>query len=301
MHQEMDHLWHFRVEGDARPESQSPAVKSIRFASPDYFRTLGIPLLAGRVFLDSDTADAPQVVVINRSLARQGWGSADPVGRRISLDAGKDWARIVGVVGDTREFGLTDEAPLQLYLAHAQSPNPGSILVRTAGDPSTVTNLVRRAILGVDPENAITRADTLEQVREDSVSSPRTTTRMFSLFAVLAFLIALAGIGSMLALWVKQRTREIGIRMAMGARPRQILGLVIRQGMLLVAIGLVAGYVGAVALAGFLKTFLFQVEPTDGATYAAVSALLLGAALIACYLPAMRAAQIDPQVALRCD
>jgi putative ABC transport system permease protein len=124
---------------------------------------------------------------------------------------------------------------------------------------------------------------------------------MFGLFAVLAFVIALAGIGSMLALWVRQRTREIGIRMAMGARPYHILGTVIREGMLLVAIGLAAGYLGAVALTGFIKTFLFQVEPTDGITYASVSALLLGAALLACYLPAMRAARIDPQVALRCD
>jgi len=113
--------------------------------------------------------------------------------------------------------------------------------------------------------------------------------------------IALAGIGSMLALWVRERTREIGIRMAMGARPSHILGTVMRQGMLLVGIGLGAGYAGAVALTGFIKAFLFQVEPTDGATYAAVSALLLGAALIACYLPAIRAARVDPQVALRCD
>jgi putative ABC transport system permease protein len=164
-----------------------------------------------------------------------------------------------------------------------------------------VTNLVRRAILEVDPETAITHVGTLEQARADSVSEPRTSTRMFGLFAVLAFVIALAGIGSMLALWVRQRTREIGIRMAMGARPSHILGTVIRQGMLLVGIGLSAGYVGAVALTGFIKTFLFQVEPTDGATFAAVSALLLAAALMACYLPAMRAARIDPLVALRCD
>jgi putative ABC transport system permease protein len=291
----------FVVEGDARPESEWPPVKSIRLASPDYFRTLGIPLLAGRAFLESDTEDTPHVAVINRALARQAWGNADPVGRRISFDEGKHWFAIIGVVGDTKEFGLIRETPFQLYGADAQSPDPNSVLVRTAGDPEAVTNLVRRAILDVDPETAIAHVETLEQARADSVAEPRTTTRMFSLFAVLAFLIALAGIGSMLALWVRQRTREIGIRMAMGAKPSNILVTVIRQGMLLVTIGLAAGYLGAVALTGFIKTFLFQVEPTDVATYATVSALLLGAALLACYLPAMRAARIDPQVALRCD
>jgi len=205
------------------------------------------------------------------------------------------------VVGDTKEFGLTRETPFQVYGANAQDPDPNSVLVRTVGDPTAVMNSVRRAIVEVDPENAITHVETLEQARADSVSEPRTTTRMFGLFAVLAFVIALAGIGSMLALWVRQRTREIGIRMAMGARPSHILGTVIRQGMMLVAFGLATGYLGAVALTRFIRTFLFQVEPTDGATFAAVSALLLAAALIACYLPAMRAARIDPQLALRCD
>ncbi|MBZ5620460.1 MAG: ABC transporter permease [Acidobacteriia bacterium] len=297
----MDHVWHFTVEGDTRPASELPAAKSVRIVTSDYFRTLDIPLFAGRTLLDSDTADTEQVVVMNRSLARQVWGDINPVGRRVSFDEGKHWVRLVGVVGDTRDFGLTHDSPFQEYLSNAQFPQPDTILVRTAGDPEAVTSLVRRAIVDVDPETAITQIETLEQARADSIASPRTTTRMFSLFAILAFVIALAGIGSMLALWVRQRTREIGIRMAMGARPRHILGTVIRQGMLLVAIGLAAGYLGSVALTGFLKTFLFQVEPTDGATYSLVSALLLGAALIACYLPAMRAARIDPQTALRCD
>ncbi|HTS32295.1 MAG TPA: ABC transporter permease [Bryobacteraceae bacterium] len=299
--QSMDHQTHFLEEGDTRPESERPAVRAVRVASPDYFRTLGIPVISGRGFLDSDRAGAPPVVLINQSLAHEAWRDADPLGRRISFDGGRSWSRIVGVVGDTREFGLVPEVPFQAYLAEAQFPQTASVLVRAARDSERLAGLVRRAILEVDPETAITQAETLEQARMDSVASPRTTTRMFSLFAVLALLIALAGIGSMLALWVRQRTREIGIRMAMGARPRHILARVIRQGMWLVGIGLSAGYAGAVGLTGFIQTFLFQVDPTDGATYAIVSALLSGAALVACFVPARRAARIDPQAALRCE
>lgn len=297
----MDMRWHFRIEGDARPRAVGPSAKSVRNASPDYFRTLGIRPLSGRTFLDSDAYDTPPVAIINRELATSVWGNADPIGRRISLEDDGPWLRIVGVVADTKEFGPIRETPSQIYVSNQQYPDPGSILVRTAGDPATVMNLVRKAILDVDRETAITKVETLEQARTDSVASPRTTARLFGLFAILAFVIALTGIGGMLALWVRQRTREIGIRMAMGARPHHILTTVIRQGMLLVAIGLSAGYVGAVALTRFLKTFLFQVEPTDATTYSLVSGLLLGAAFVACYLPAIRAARIDPQMALRCD
>ncbi len=299
MAQAMDHQSFFRVDGDSRPESEWPPVKVLRSASPDYFRALGIPLLWGRVFLDSDRGDAPVVAVINRALARQAWHNENPLGRRISFNGGRDWAQIVGVVGDTKEFGLIPEVPFEVYIPDAQFSQSGSILVRTAGDPEAAASLVRRAIVDVDPETAITQVETLQQARADSVASPRTTARMLSLFAVLAFLIALAGIGSMLALWVKQRTREIGIRMAMGARPGHILATVIRQGMWLAAAGLAAGYVGAVALTRFLKAFLFRVDPTDSATYVLVSTMLLVAALIACLLPALKASRIDPQVALR--
>ncbi|HLK62594.1 MAG TPA: ABC transporter permease [Bryobacteraceae bacterium] len=297
----MEHQWHFIVEGDGRGESEWPGVKALRIASPGYFRTLGIPLLSGRAFLDSDTESTPQVVMINRALGKQAWGDADPLGRRLSFDGGQDWATIVGVAADTKEFGLGAETPFEIYLPEGQFPASGVALVRTTSDPASVEALVRKAILEIDPETAITHVESLEEVRADSIASPRTTACMFSLFAVLAFLIALTGIGSMLALWVKQRTREIGIRMALGARPGRILGTVIRQGMSMVAIGLLFGYLGAVLLTRFLKVLLFQVEPTDGPTYALVSAVLLLAALVACILPARRAARIDPHVALRCE
>jgi len=289
------------VEGDKRLESELPAVKSLRFATPDYFQTLGIPLVAGRTFLDSDNADGPPVAMINRALASHVWSREDPLGKRISLN-GRNWFKVVGVVGDVKEFGPSQDTPYQVYGAIAQSPMyAGSLLVRTAGDPATFTGMVRRAVLDLDPETAIANVETLEQAREDSVASPKIATRLFGLFAVLALVIAAVGIASMLALWVRQRMREIGIRMALGARPGDILRTVVRQGMVLVLVGLGCGMGGALALTRLMQTLLFAVTPTDGVTFAAVTLLLPGAALLACYVPARRAARIDPQVALRCE
>ena len=271
--------------------------QAIRAVSPDYFGTLGIPLLAGREFQDSDTPSSPDVVILNRELVRRIWGDASAIGRRISF--GEAWLTVVGVVGDTRDFGLTLGPTNAVYLSNGQHPMPTSVLVRTTEDADTMAEKLRRAVLAADSENAVTQVDPLEQVRSDSVAARRTTTRLFSLFAGLAFLIALAGIGSMLALWVKQRTREIGIRVAMGAGPAQIVGSVMRQSIHWVLIGLLAGWIGSLVLARFLRPVLFQVKPTDSATYIAVSALLLVAAIGASYVPALRATRIDPQISLR--
>jgi len=287
-----------RIVAEGGGSNELPVVtQAIRAVSPDYFGTLGIPLLAGREFEDSDTPSSPYVVILNRELARRIWGDANAVGRRISI--GEIWLTVVGVVGDTRDFGLTRGPTNEVYLCNAQHPMPTSVLVRTTEDAATMTEKLRQAVLAADSENAVTQVNSLEQVRSDSVAAPRTTTRLFSLFAGLAFLIALAGIGSMLALWVKQRTREIGIRVAMGAGPAQIVGSVMRQSMHWVLIGLFAGWIGSLVLTRFLQPVLFQVKPTDSATYIAVSALLLVAAIGASYVPAVRATQIDPQISLR--
>ena len=205
------------------------------------------------------------------------------------------------MVADVREFGPERDAPYQMYVAMEQSPNPGVILVRSVADPLTISGLMRRAILNFDPQTAITNFETLEQAKEDAVASPRTLTRLFSIFAVLALVIAVAGITSMLALWVRQRKREIGIRMALGASPRSIVNDVLRQGMLLVAIGLGVGIAGALELTHWLQAMLFQVQPTDVPTFAMVGAVLLGAAVLACLAPARKASRIDPQTALRSD
>ncbi len=290
----------FQIEGTVPSSAERPPVANLRTVTPGYFQVLGIPLVSGRLFRESDNGDALPVAIISRSLARKSWGGQDPTGRRISFD-GKKWITVVGVVGDVHEFGLARAAPEQFYTPLAQTGMPGSIVVRSAGEPAALTNAVRRAIQDVDSQISITETKTLEEARSDSVSAPRTIARLFAVFAGIALLIAVTGIASMLALSVRQRIREIGIRMALGATPADIVRTVVREGMLLVAIGLALGVAGAAALTRTLKAMLFEIAPGDLLTYILVSTVLCGAALLAAYLPARRAAGIDPQSALRCD
>jgi putative ABC transport system permease protein len=291
----------FQVEGRPQEQAELEPVATMRIASPDYFRTLGIPLLAGRAFTDHDTETSLEVAIISRSLAKRYWRNEDPVGRKISFDKGEHWITIAGIVGDVKEFGLAQEPSDQFYRPLMQSPTPGSILLRTAGDAMSLSRQARRAVLEVDPQTAINRIETLEQARADSVASPRVTAHLFGLFAVLALIIAVTGIGCALALSVRQRTREIGIRASLGADPMDLIHMVIRHGMGLVLAGVGLGLAGALALTRLLRALLFEVTPTDPITFAAVSLLLAAAALLACYIPARRAARIDPLAALRSE
>jgi putative ABC transport system permease protein len=288
-------------EGELRSEAEGVTARAVTSVTPGYFQTLGIPLVAGRSFSITDGPDAAPVAVISRSLAIKRWGNTDPIGRRVRVGNSEVWLRIVGIVGDVKDYGPDREAPAGIYLPLAQNAQPGALLIRTVAEPSQAMAALRRVIRDVDPETAVPVLETLEDARDKAVSSPRTMTSLFGLYAGLALVIAIAGIASMLALWVRQRTREIGIRMAMGASPKAILTGVIRQGMALVLVGLAIGLPRAMAVTRLLKTMLFQVEPTDAITYVAVSAVLLAAAVIACWVPARRAAGIDPQIALRCD
>jgi predicted permease len=290
----------FRPFGDNRSEPELPELYVMRAATPDYFRTLGIPLQTGRMFLDSDTEESQPVAVISRTMARAAWGREEPIGRTFTLDD-KHWIQVVGVVGDVRELGPAREAPVQVYLPMSQFHAAACVIVRAAGDPEAVIASVRRAVLDANIDTAITRVDTLEDARSEAVRPPRTITRLFLLFAALALVIAVAGIGSMLMLWVRQRIREIGVRMALGASPGDIVAAVLRQGMALAIAGFVLGIGGALALTGLLKKLLFEVTPTDAPTFVAVSLVLLASALFACWVPARRAARIDPQAALRCE
>jgi len=289
-----------RVYGDNRPEHELPQVGVIRSATPDYFRSLGIPLMAGRTFGESDTEDSQPVAVVNRSLAKVAWGTKDPIGSRISGD-GEHWLQVVGIVGDVKEYGPGRDTPAQVYLPMMQRPIPSTVVVRAAGAPEVAIAGVRRAVLESNPDTAVTRVETLDDARDEAVRPPRTVAQLFGLFAGLALVIAVAGIGSMLMLWVRQRMREIGIRIAMGAGPGDIVATVLRQGMLLAVLGFALGLGGALGLTRLLKTLLFEVTPTDVPTYGTVSAVLLIAALVACWMPARRAARIDPQRALRCE
>jgi putative ABC transport system permease protein len=291
----------FEVEGRHLEPGQAPPVSTFAAVSPDYFKTLGIPLKEGRLFTDRDDEKGPIVVIINEAMKRQLWPNESPIGKRISNDGGEHWGQIVGVVGDVREFGL-DHAPLpETYAPQTINPAAGTVVVRTAADAQTMAPGITRAVHEVDPQAAVTHILTLEQARYESMASPRLTANLLGIFATLALVIATAGIGGIMALMVSQRVREIGIRIAMGAQPGRILQMVLGQGMRLTVLGIGIGIAGGMTLTGLVKSLLFEVAPTDILTYGAVGMLLAGAAAVACYLPARRAAAVDPNIALRAE
>ena len=291
----------FLVQGRNLQPGEAPPMANIACGSPDYFRTLGIPLLAGRTFADTDDAKAPEVLIINEPLKKALWPNSDPLGQKVSFDDGQHWATIVGVVGGVREFGL-DQAPAgEIYGAIAQTPNVGTLLVRTAMDPSGISRRMRDVIHHVDSQTAVTHEMTIEQARRESMAAPRLTATLLGLFAGLALLIAAAGIGGIMALAVSQRVHEIGIRMALGAKQENILNMVLGQGAVLAALGIAFGTAGALALTALVKSLLFEVTPTDPATFICVAFVLALTAILATYIPARRAASIRPVEALRCE
>jgi predicted permease len=291
----------FQIEGrPPNPNEPEPQV-DFRVASADYFQTIRLPLLKGRLFTEADDAQARQVAVINRTMARHRWGDEDPVGKRVSLNLGESWVTIVGVVGDVRQYGLNREPTDELYRPVRQTGGAGNLLVRTTVAPSVMMAQLRQAVYAVDPENAIDQAQTLENVRNESIASPRLMAALLGMFAALALFITAAGIAGVMALTVSQRTHEIGIRMALGASASGVLRLVLRQGLTLVFVGLALGVAGAFALTRMMSTLLFAVEPTDPLTWLAVALALAAVAALACFAPARRATSIDPLTALRSE
>jgi predicted permease len=291
----------FQIEGRP-PNTNEPAPQvDYRVASADYFQTIRLPLLKGRLFTEADDAQARQVAVINQTMARHRWGDEDPVGKRISFDQGKNWVTIAGIVGDVRQYGLNREPTDELYRPMRQTGGAGNLLVRTTVAPSVMMAQLRQAVYAVDPENAIDQAQTLENVRDESIASPRLTAALLGMFAALAVFITAAGIAGVMALTVSQRTHEIGVRMALGASAGGVLRLVLRQGLTLVLLGLALGVAGAFALTRMMSTLLFAVEPTDPLTWLAVALTLAVVAALACFAPARRATMIDPLMALRSE
>jgi putative ABC transport system permease protein len=290
---------HFQIEGRPVEESARPSL-DFRVVSPRYFETIGQRLVSGRSFEAGDHSKATPVALVSESLARRYWGDKAPIGERVSFgDEGEPWVTIVGVVGDVRYYGLDREPGLELYRPFAQQPGWGAVMVRTRVEPTRAVAALGRAVHEIDPEQPVDRVRPLSEVRSESVARPRITAILLGIFAVLALLITAAGIGGVLALSVSQRTVEIGVRMAMGAARGSVLRMILEQGLGLVLAGLAMGLVGAVALSSVIERLLFGVPGTDPLTYAAVAALLLGVAALACLLPARRAASVDPLVALR--
>ena len=291
----------FTVEGHTPAKGETPPLATQQGVTPDYFKTLGIPLIRGRYFSAVDNQTGPPAVIISETVMRRFWPKEDPVGHKLSVDGGKTFITIAGVVGDVREFGLDKNPVNEIYFPLEQAPGFGAVLVRTIGEPHAVAQQIRQAILEVDADTAIVGVDTLEEARSDSLTTPRVTAELIALFAGLALIIAATGVGGVLALMVSQRTQEIGIRMALGATPASVLRMIMGQGLGLVLAGLVIGLVGALALTRLMSTLLFGVTATDPVTFAGVALVFLCAALLACYVPARRATRIDPLIALRME
>jgi len=301
----------FQVEGIPVPNQDQAPRADFQQVSADYFRTIQVPLLRGRGFEARDRrppglANGPNTVVpnavalINRTMANHFWPGKEAVGRRISFDQGESWVTIVGVVGDVRQYGLAAAPTDQIYLHDLQFPTLSStLMVRAVTDPMSMSRIVTDTVHGLDPDQPVDRFRTLEQVRSNSIASPRLTALLLALFAALALVITATGISGVLAFSVSQRFHEFGIRMALGAAPSTVLRMVLRQGMGLVAIGLGIGLAGAFAFSRLLSGLLYGVSSTDPLTFAAVALVLLGVAATACFLPARRATGADPMHALR--
>ena len=223
----------------------------------------------------------------------------DPIGKRISPDQGQTWIKVVGVIGDAREYGLERGVLDEIYVPAKQFGGGNRIVLRTGTDPMSIVPLVRSALRAVDPQLAIDQIDTMDRLQQDSMSSPRTTTILLSVFAGLALLISATGIAGVMALGISQRAHELGIRMALGQSKISIIQMVVRQGIVLALAGTALGVIGALALARLLSSLLYETSPTDALTYAAVALLFLAAAAISCFVPARRVTMIDPSQALR--
>src|SRR5205807_5198498 len=273
----------------------------------DYFRALQIPLVSGRFFEPRDNADGPKVVIINETTAKRHFGSPTAaIGKRLSI-----WApfrghnetfmrEIVGVVGDTKTGSLTGEGDMQIYVPHTQDSqwNFMGLVIRTAGDPAAFARTLRREVQALDKDQPIYNVHTYDDVVMNSLGTRRVSMQLFTVFACAALLLAAVGIYGVMACSVTQRTQEIGIRMALGAQKSDVLALVIRQGMVLTVIGVAVGLAGAFALTRLLANLLFGVGATDAGTFVWIPVLLVSVSFFACYIPARRAARLDPIKAL---
>jgi len=293
-----------KLEPDKRPQTM------LYITSPDYLKAMGIRLVKGRFFTAQDTQKSPHVAVIDETFARQQFPDQEPLGQRIAGDGKSNPdAEIVGVVAHVKHFGLDqpERVQPQLYLPFNQAPEEAlpfiaarmNLIVRTTGDPLPLTAAIRSEVQAVDPNQPVFNVSTMEQTLDLSLVTQRLTMTLLAFLAGLALVLAAVGIYGVMSYTVTQRSHEIGIRMAIGARPRDVFKMVIGRGMLLALIGVVCGFAGAFGLTRLMATMLFGVEPTDAATFVSIGLLLTCVALVACYVPGRRATKVDPLIALR--
>ncbi len=290
-----------------KPEPRRAETPSAAFSpvGAGYFETLSMRVLRGRVFDDRDADGAPRVVVINESLAKRIWPGEDPVGKHIKqgwFDSQTPWNEVIGVVGDVKFEGLTAETPMQVYVSLPQAPTRSvAVIVRTAAEPGAITPVVKDIVGGLDKDLPVFSVRTMDDLVDTSIARQRMAMVVFVLFAIVALTLASVGLYGVVAHGVTERTHEIGVRIALGAEQRHVLGLVVRQGLSMPLLGTMIGVAGALALSRWIQGLLFGVTATDPMTFAAVVAMLLTVALVACYVPAWRATRVDPTQALRAE
>jgi len=290
------------IEGQPAPKDMwsSPLVGSCT-VTPNYFRTMRIPLLSGRDVAETDTPHTPLVAVINETMAHRFWPHQHPVGKRFKQsDPDAKWITVIGVVGDVREFGLAEPAIPEAYYPESQSVSSGLVLVvRAANDPQAQVPAIRNALHGLDRGLPWYGVQTLSEMVSQSSREKRFVALLLALFAAVALALASVGIYGVVAYSVSQRTREIGIRMAFGAEVRNVLGMMLSEGLRLVVAGVAVGLLGAWALSRYLTSILYAVRATDLLTYILAALLMTAVALVACLVPARRATKVNPMVALR--
>lgn len=290
----------FNVQGAEAVHPAQPV--SLASVSPDYFRTMGIHLLKGRFFDEHDGNGAPNVVILDETLAREAFKNRDPLGQRIGGGPNGPWRTVVGVVADTRNYELNKQPWPELYAPYFQEPRRFmTFVLRVNGNPLSVASAVRKVVQSVDKNQPVSNIQTMDEVIAKSAAPQRFRMLLLGLFAVLALALAGVGIYGVMSYSVSQRTHEIGVRMALGAQRQDVLRLVVWRGMALAIAGILIGLGGAFALTRFLASMLYGIGAVDPLTFTALSLLLAAVALFACYIPARRATKVDPVIALRCE
>jgi len=292
------------IEGRPDPPPNQEPIITTRVISPKYFETMGIPLLSGRQLTDQDTDDSPNVTVISETMARRYWPGENPIGKRIAFgrpERDEDWIQIVGIARDVRQSDLITAIKPQMYVSYQQIGFfvPRDLVVKTDVDPLSMAATVRKTIWEIDKDQPVSNIRTMDEIAAESVARQRFSMLLFAIFASVALLLAAVGIYGVMSYTVAQRRAEFGIRMALGARKRDVLQLTIGKGLKLVLLGVVFGLAGAFALTRLMASLLFGIGATDPTTFAAISLVLVGVGLLASYIPARHATKVDPIVALK--
>ena len=295
----------FRAEGQPEPRPDENVTMDYQVVSPDYFKALEIPIKRGRGFTNADSENSERVIVINQSMAERYWPNQDPVGKRLAIgESSKEnsWRTIVGIVGDVRHASLSETPVPTAFISYRQDfeswPRMG-FAIKTKGDPASLSSLVRKELAALAPTQPVYAVEPMEKLMRAAVAQRRFIMLLLGSLSAIAVTLAMVGIYGVISFSVGERTQEIGIRLALGARATDVMRMVLSQGMRVVLVGVVIGVGAAFALTRLLSSLLFEVSPTDTSTFLIVAGLLSSVALLACYIPARRATKVDPLIALR--